>query len=177
MGGLVAMMAASGIDTPMHPSIALDDPKLNIRAIVGLAPSTPAAEINPNKVIESGEFGPEEYGITSDDPVDQPAMPDLDIEERVIALASLGRESRYARGERAAGIVLGPLPCPLLIATGTEDRQWPRSRYDSMPVRAEYLSVEGASHWGLVLNRRALQTLVPAVCEWVLNTVGLSKGA
>ncbi len=152
MGGLVAMMAAQACRS---------------RAVVGLAPSTPAAARDPEKMIQHGEFGPEEYGITSDDPADQPAMPDLDLDERVIALASLGRESRHARGERAAGIVLEALPCPLLIATGTADRQWPRSRYDDLPQPAEHLSADGASHWGLVLSRRTLTTLVPQVLGWL----------
>lgn len=152
MGGLVAMMAAA---------------RCGARAVVGLAPSTPAGAVDPGTVIEHGEFGPGEYGITSEDPADQPAMPDLEIEERVIALASLGRESRYARGERAAGVVIDTLLCPLLIATGTTDKQWPRSRYDGMPLEAEHLSVEDASHWGLVLSRRALAELVPQTLEWL----------
>jgi len=152
MGGLVAMMAADGCDA---------------RAVVGLAPSTPAAARNPAKVIQSGEFGPEEYGIVSDDPRDQPAMPDLEIDERIIALASLGRESRYARGERAAGVVIDALACPVLIATGTRDALWPRSRYDDLRFPAEHVSVEGASHWGLVLSRRALSTLIPQVVGWI----------
>ena len=110
-----------------------------------------------------GEFGPEEYGITSRDPDEQPAMTDLDREERLIALGSLGRESRYARDERQRGIVVTSLPCPLLIVTGTDDRQWPRERYAGLHLPAEHLVAEGASHWGLVLNRRALATTIPAV--------------
>jgi pimeloyl-ACP methyl ester carboxylesterase len=152
MGGLVAMMAAA---------------ECGARAVVGLAPSTPAAARNPDKVIQHGEFGPEEYGITPDDADEQPAMPDLDREERAIALASLGRESRWARGERAAGIVIECMPCALLIVTGTADRQWPRERYDGMPLPSEHLRADGSSHWGLVLNRRTLATLVPRVIEWI----------
>lgn len=155
MGGLVAMMHAA-----QHAALAC----------VTLAPSTPARERNPANQLREGEFGPDEYAITSDDPDDQPAMPDLDREERVFALASLGKDSRYARDDRAAGIVIETLPCPLLIATGTEDRQWPRSRYDSLWLEATYISVEGASHWGLVLSRRALAPLVPAVTEWIERT-------
>jgi pimeloyl-ACP methyl ester carboxylesterase len=158
MGGLVAMMAAPGITAP---------------AVVGLAPSTPARERNPAKAIETGEFGPEEYGITSEDPREQPAMPDLDLEERVIAMATLGKESRYARGERAAGIVIAPPPCPILIATGTGDSQWPRSKYDDFPFPADFISVESASHWGLVLSRRALDTLVLQVSDWLLGGLKL----
>jgi len=152
MGGLVAMMAAGGCEA---------------RAVVGLAPSAPATERNPDKVIQHGEFGPEEYGITSDDPREQRAMPDLEIDERVIALASLGRESRYARGERAAGIVIDSLPCPLLIATGSADALWPRSRYDGLHLPADHISATGASHWGLVLNRRTVSVLAREVSMWL----------
>lgn len=151
MGGLVAMMvAAAGGAT----------------ACVGLAPSTPSKQIDAAVALRSGEFGPEEYGITNRDLDAQPAMPDLDREERAIALASLGRESRLARDERKAGIVIEAVPCPLLIVTGTADRQWPRQRYENLPLMADHLSVEGASHWGLVLNRRMLATAIPAVLRW-----------
>jgi hypothetical protein len=37
-------------------------------------------------------------------------------------------------------------------------------------VPTETLLVEGASHWGLVLNRRLLATLIPAVLEWISRT-------
>jgi hypothetical protein len=93
-------------------------------------------------------------------------MPDLDREERAIALGSLGLESRYARDERQRGIVIPSLPCPLLIVTGTDDRQWPRERYADLHLPAEHLAAKGASHWGLVLNRRVLATTIPAVMGW-----------
>ena len=51
-----------------------------------------------------------EYGITSENPAEQPAMPDLDMEERSIALESASRESRTARDDRKAGIVIPSLP-------------------------------------------------------------------
>jgi pimeloyl-ACP methyl ester carboxylesterase len=159
MGGLVAMMAASA-------GLA--------RACVGLAPSTPARAVDPAVTLREGEFGPEEYGISSrvgDDPAAAPdldaAMPDLDGEERNIALASLGRESRYARDDRQRGILIERLPCPLLIVTGTLDQQWPRERYAKLHLPADYLVAERASHWGLVLNNRALDGLVPAVIDWL----------
>jgi pimeloyl-ACP methyl ester carboxylesterase len=157
MGGLVAMMAAAGGDA---------------LACVGLAPSTPARAVDPSVAPREGEFGPEEYGITSRDAADQPLMPDLDREEREIALASLARESRLARDERKAGVVIESLPCPLLLVTGTADEQWPRSRYESLWLRADEIEVEGASHWGLVLNRRALATLVPQVVAWLGQVTG-----
>jgi pimeloyl-ACP methyl ester carboxylesterase len=151
MGGLVALMvAATGL----------------ARACVGLAPSVPARRLNPAVPLRTGEFGSEEYGITSSDPAVQPAMPDLDREERTIALASLSRESRLARDERQRGIMIETLPCPLLIVTGTQDTAWPQERYNDLWLEADYLSVEGASHWGLVLQRRALASTIPAVLQW-----------
>ena len=152
MGGLVAMMvAARGV----------------ARACVGLAPSAPATTRDEGVEIRRGVFGAEEYGITSDDPTSQPSMPDLDIEERQVAIGSLSAESRTARDDRKAGIVIESLPCPLLVVTGSEDRDWPRSAYADMRLPAEYLEVPGASHWGLVLNRRVLPGLATQVTGWL----------
>jgi pimeloyl-ACP methyl ester carboxylesterase len=156
MGGLVAMMtAANGVAV----------------ACIALAPSTPARRTDPTASLRIGEFGPDEYGIRDRNPDEQRAMPDLDREERIIALNSLGRESRLARDERQAGIVIESIPCPLLIVTGTADTQWPRERYDNLWLKADYLSVEGASHWGLVLNRRALDTMIPAILRWMTSAL------
>jgi pimeloyl-ACP methyl ester carboxylesterase len=152
MGGLVALMvAAAGLGS----------------AVIALAPSLPARQRDPSVELRSGEFGPEEYGITHHDPEEQRAMPDLDREERLIALASLGLESRLAKDERKAGIVVESLPCPRLLVTGTADKAWPVERYQDLWLKADNLSVEGASHWGLVLNRRALATLIPAASRWL----------
>jgi pimeloyl-ACP methyl ester carboxylesterase len=153
MGGLAAMMAAAS-----HPALAY----------VGLAPSTPALERKSAKVLSPGEYGAEYYGITNRDPdADQPAMFDLNRDERAIALGSLCKESAYARGDRAAGVVVRELGCPGLIVTSTGDRQWPRSRYDGMHLPVEHLSVEGASHWGLVLSRRIVVETAQRVADWV----------
>ena len=152
MGGLVAMIVASTGEAV---------------ACAGLAPSVPARSVDTTTPLREGEFGPEEYGITSLDPADQPEMPDLDREEREVALASLGGESRYARDERKRGIVIESLPCPLLIVTGTADRQWPRERYEGLWIEADYAAVDGASHWGLVLSRRALAAMLPDVLGWL----------
>lgn len=152
MGGLVAMMAAMAG---------------GVTACVGLAPSMPARTADTALPLRSGVFTAEEYGITTRDPDDQPAMPDLDREERQIALASLCSESRLARDERQRGIVVGSLPVPLLVVTGSADQQWPRERYRDLWLTADHLTVDGASHWGLVLNRRALQHAIPAVLGWL----------
>jgi pimeloyl-ACP methyl ester carboxylesterase len=157
MGGLVAMMtAADG----------------GASACVALAPSMPARSRDTHMTLRTGEFGPEEYGVSDRNPDHQPAMPDLDRDERVIALSSLGKESRLARDERQAGVVIEAIRCPLLIVTGTTDTQWPRERYHHLWLKADYLSVEGASHWGLVLNRRALVTTIPAVLRWLARAIG-----
>jgi pimeloyl-ACP methyl ester carboxylesterase len=152
MGGLVAIMAAARIDAV---------------ACIGLAPSFPKRTTDASVPLRAREFGPEEYGITSRDIDDQPAMPDLDRDERRIALDSLGSESRRARDERKAGIVIESLRCPLLIVTGGNDRQFPPEKYDDFPLDAERVCVDGASHWGLVLSRRALAEAVPAVLGWL----------
>ena len=152
MGGLVAMMVA-------YRGMA--------RACVGLAPSLPTVRREDGFKIRRGVFGPEEYGITSKDINNQPTMPDLNLEERQIALESVSPESRTARDERKAGIVLKSLPCPLLVVTGDEDRSWPRSTYENMHLSAEYLNSPGSSHWGLVLNRRSLPNLSTRVSDWL----------
>ena len=72
MGGLVALMTATKIPTA---------------ACIGLAPSTPASEIDFSIKLRTGEFTSEEYGITSNNPEDQTVMPDLSTEERTIALS------------------------------------------------------------------------------------------
>lgn len=156
MGGLIAMMVAARGS--------------NIAACIGLAPSTPTLKLDASIDIRDGEFGPEEYGIASDDPAEQRAMPDLDLEERKLALASLGLESRRARDERKAGIVIESLPCPLLIVTGESDRQWPTTHYDGLWLDADMHEVPGASHWGLVLSRRALARMLPVVTDWVARS-------
>lgn len=98
-------------------------------------------------------------------------MPDLDVEERAIALTSLAPESRLARDERKRGILVRQLPCPLLIVTTEWEAEWQRVTYDELGLPAEYHHVEGCSHWGLVLNRRALVHLVPPVASWMSQTV------
>jgi pimeloyl-ACP methyl ester carboxylesterase len=157
MGGLVAMMvAARGLAS----------------ACVGLAPSAPAWRADERVPLRHGVFGPEEYGIVSPEIGQQPAMPDLDAEERAVALSSLGVESRLARDERRRGIVIRHLPCPLLIVTGEHDVDWPRAKYDRLRLAAEYERVEECSHWGLVLNRRALARTVPVVSRWMAHVTG-----
>ena len=154
MGGLVAMMVAAGGQAVGY---------------VGLAPSLPATSVDESLPLRTWTFGPEEYGITSREISDQPMMPDLDAEERTIALSSLGLESRLARDERKRGIVITDLPCPALIVTGELDTEWPRERYADLHLPADRLGVKAASHWGLVLNRRAIARAMPVVSDWLAN--------
>ena len=155
LGGLVAMMVAS---------------EGHSLACVCLAPSTPAQQVDSSVELRTGDFGAEEYGISNTDPENQPSMPDLDVEARTIALASQGRESRLARDERRRGIVIESIPCPLMIVTGTNDTAWPSQRYEGLWLKADRLSVE-ASHWGLVLNKTAIQQAIPAVLRWIEDSL------
>lgn len=152
MGGLVALMtAARGLTS----------------GCVGLAPSRPERSQNETVELRTGTMDATTYGITSRDPSDQPAMPDLDLEERTIALDSLGLESLKARDDRQRGVVIASLPCPLLVVTGALDSQWPASRYEDLWLPADRLEVPECSHWGLVLNRRAITWLQPPLIEWL----------
>lgn len=159
MGGLVAMMvAAVG----------------RAQACIALAPSLPVERRDDSILLRLGEFGPEEYGITSRSPASQDEMPDLDWEERMVALASLGRESQLARDERRRGIVIPPMPCPLLIVTGSFDTRWPEDRYRDLWLASDRLVMDGASHWGLVLNRRAVRLTTPQIENWLERVLGHS---
>ena len=152
MGGLVAIMAAA---------------RGGCSACVAFAPSAPANAVDPAIPVRTGEFGPEEYGITSFDPNAQRGMSDLVREERLIALSSLSRESRMARDQRRRGIVIHSLPCPFLLITGTRDREWPLERYDSLNLPGDRITMDGASHWGLVLNRLAIGKAAPQIASWL----------
>ena len=152
MGGLVAQMTATSG---------------RVVAWVGLEPSPPALSVDSTLPLRTGVFDSREYGIKHMDPKNQPLMPDLDIEERKIALASLGPESRRARDERKRGIVIKSMPCPLLTAVGTERTKTSDAKW----LEADRLVIEGSSHWGLVLSRRVLSRLIPDVLEWIDENV------
>ena len=152
MGGLASLLAAA---------------RGGAAAWVGLGPSPSALARDASTPLRRGTFGSEEYGITNRDVADQPTMPDLDEHERTIALATIGLESRYARDDRKAGIVVARPPCPALIVAGTADQTFPPATYRNMPFAADVIEAAGASHWGLVLNRRSLARVVPAVLAWL----------
>ena len=63
--------------------------------------SIDGATMSDDLPIRPGVFGPEEYGITSLDPATQPSMPDLNTQERAVALESASQESWAARAAPA----------------------------------------------------------------------------
>jgi pimeloyl-ACP methyl ester carboxylesterase len=153
MGAVIAMMVAE---------------RGGAAACVALEPSALARKHDEGAVLREGVFGGEEYGITSKSLDDQPAMPDLDREEREIAIASICSESRYARDERRlAGIVIQSMPCPLLMINGPHRRKEDPHRWDNFWLKCDFMHPEEGSHWGLVLNRRLLNNLIPEVCQWM----------
>jgi hypothetical protein len=94
-------------------------------------------------------------------------MANLDGVERLIALESLGRcpASRETRDRPASSSRASPVPSR--SSSGAADAQWPRPRYDELQWSADHMIIDGASHWGLVLNRRVLPAIVSAVIEWL----------
>ncbi|MGH2585563.1 MAG: alpha/beta hydrolase [Dehalococcoidia bacterium] len=160
MGGLLAIQAAAA-------GVA--------HACLALAPSAPARKRQPDVVLGSGVYDAAEYGILSRDPAEQSRMADLDLEERALALASLGSESRRARAERTAGVVVETCPVPLLIVTGSEDPDWGADKLTELHLDAERMDVPGASHWGLVLSRRALAHLREPVLTWLDRVTATSE--
>jgi pimeloyl-ACP methyl ester carboxylesterase len=155
MGGLVAMMAAS-------EGVAC--------AYVGLEPSQPASAVDPAVPVRKGEYGAEEYLITDASSLDEVA-PDLDQEERGRAMASLCKESRWARDERKAGVLINRLPCPSMVVADPSRPDY-RERYKAVRREGARLGIEffdtpTTGHWDLVLNRRNLAVLIPRVLAWL----------
>jgi pimeloyl-ACP methyl ester carboxylesterase len=158
MGGLVALMYAVA-----HP----------VAAVIALGPSLPGPRLASasSSPLAPGVFGPEVYGIVDPHASEQPTMPDLDPDEVRTALASLGPESGLARQERKRGIPLDPraLRGPVLVVAGERDETVPPAAARALArfVGGRYLEFAAASHWGLVLNRRALDAGLPRVLAWL----------
>jgi len=158
MGGLVALMYGA-----VAPTLG----------VLALGPSTPGPllEAPASRPPAPGVFGPEAYGIAEPTSLSQPTMPDLDPEEIGIALASLGPESTFARQERRRGVWFDPrgVTGSVLVAAGERDESFPphACRRVARFLNAEYVELPGASHWGLVLNRRALDVAWPAIVAWL----------
>ena len=62
------------------------------------------------------------------------------------------------------------------LARNLQDRNRPRSAYDGMALPADYMAAAGASHWGLVLNRRVLLDLSSRVSDWLIASLTTSPG-
>jgi hypothetical protein len=78
-----------------------------------------------------------------------------------------GLATMMAAARRGAAGWIGLAPSPPACERDGADQTVPHAAYADLPLPAERLLVEGASHWGLVLNRRMLATLVPAVLQWI----------
>ena len=158
MGGTVALLAAAeGIGA----------------ACVALDPNRPAREPETSAVLRQKEMDPSTWGITVDDPPVHPLMPDLDPEERAIVVRSLCRESQMALDEQnRRRVVIQAMPCPALIVQGTAGYGLDRESYDGLWFEVDRLTIEGASHWGLVLNRRVLPTSITRILGWIESHIG-----
>lgn len=158
MGGLVALMYAA-----VAPAAG----------VVALGPSTPGPLLDApsGEPLRAGVLGPEAYGIADPASPVQPTMPDLDAEEVAVALGSLGPESALARAERRRGVWFDPrgFKGPTLVIAGERDASFPPAicRRVARFLLAAYVELPGASHWGLVLNRRALDTRWRDVQRWL----------
>ena len=165
MGGLVALMYAV---------------RFPVAGVIALGPSLPGPllETPSREPLVPGVYGPEAYGITHRGTRDQPTMFDLDTEETSLALASLGLESAMARQDRKRGIALDPrsIGGRALVIAGERDETIPPAagRRLARFLGGEYLEFEGASHWGLVLNRGALTGGMPAILRWLDALSGAS---
>ena len=56
--------------------------------------------------------------------------------------------------------------CPAIL-----DKFWPKEAYADLALPAEHLSVDGSSHWELVLNQQKVAELGPKVVEWIRRSV------
>lgn len=158
MGGLVALMYGAAYPTA---------------GVIALGPSMPGQllESPSREPLTPGVFGPEVYGITDRASLAQPTMPDLDPEETRIALASVGPESSMARQDRKRGILVDPgaMSGPALVVAGERDAIMPPSTCRRLAdfLGGRFLEFAGASHWGLVLSRRALEAHLSEVFQWL----------
>ncbi len=158
MGGHIAVIAASGG---------------GYAACVGIDPDPPAGRVDESVELAYGLRTPEDIGYTLDgDPRQLPHMPDLTIEERRIAQSSLCDESLLMRSQRMRGILTERMPCPMLEIIGGLDDYYPTEpSYRGVGLANRQVYVADSSHWGLVLSRRVLATLLPQVLDWLGSNV------
>ena len=76
-----------------------------------------------------------------------------------------------ARQDRQRGIAVDPasMSGPVLVVGGERDETMRPAYCRRVAERfgGRYLEFQGASHWGLVLNRRALDRHLPDVLGWI----------
>jgi len=155
MGGHLAILAAG---------------KSECTACVAFDPGTPSSTIDDSIELDYGVRSPQDigYSVDGDHTLLGPSMPGLNPEELRLAQSSLCDESLLMVSERLRGIVVEPLPCPLLEVVGGHDDYYPKdSSYADIGIAEDKIVVPTASHWGLVLDRRVLRQLVPQVLEWL----------
>ena len=142
-------------------------------ACVALDPNRPAKEPDTSAELRQEEFDPAVWSITADDPPVHPLMPDLDSEERAIVVRSLCRESQMALDEQGRRkVAIKSMPCPALIVQGTVGYGPNGESYRDLWFKVDRFTVEGASHWGLVLNRRVLAEEITRILGWLERHVG-----
>lgn len=85
------------------------------------------------------------------------ALPDADPATARWAHARWRDESGTAINEALAGIAVDPPSCPVLVMAAGEDRDIPpaTSRALANHLRADVLTIAGASHLGILFGRRA----------------------
>jgi pimeloyl-ACP methyl ester carboxylesterase len=167
MGGLVAMMYAAGRE--------------DVPALLLFAPSPPLevqgkATLQDLRSTPLTPFGPEVYGLFSDDPErSRAAMPDLTDDEiaRVLERSVGATESGLARRQRKSGISVPSLQAPSLLIYGDQDDAPMRKRIANH-LGSDSLLVPAAGHWGPVYSEHMVSTLAPGVDNWLRRSVSAS---
>ncbi|MCY4528560.1 MAG: hypothetical protein OXD46_05965, partial [Chloroflexi bacterium] len=142
-------------------------------ACVALDPDPPPDRVDESVEMVYGLQTPEEIGYKlAGDPRLLPHMPDLTTEERRIAQSSLCDESLLMQSQRTKGILIELMPCPMLEVLGGLDDYYPTEpSYHGVGLAGDQIYVGDSSHWGLVLSRRVLATLLPQVLDWLNSNV------
>jgi pimeloyl-ACP methyl ester carboxylesterase len=158
MGGHIAVIAAS---------------QGGYAACVALDPDPPVDKINESVDFVYEKYSPQDIGYVLDgDPDLLQGMPDLTTDERRIAQSSLCSESELMGSERRRGILIDEMPCPMLEILGGLDNYYPTEpSYHGIGMANRQIYVSESSHWGLMLNRRELPTLLPQVLDWLDENV------
>ena len=170
MGGLVAMMYASG--HPETPALVLFSPRPPFQ--VGGRASAEEVRQTP---IES--YSAAIYGVRPDDPQAlRSLLFDLTDDEmaRVIANCASQLESGFARRQRQRGISIpqGSLHCPSLVVYGERDAHFSPelNRRLAIFLAADKLEVGNAGHWGIICGESLVAQTAPKVDVWLRDVLG-----